>query len=223
MYCITLVQSLYISCYVSLNKLVQSYLLLHLLLQRWFRSVCTLCTVHYLCTFKHRQLPAQVDLSFAFISDFFHSNLQCTQHWLQLSNCFLLIFHLEDYNFLFFLLEVGCSYHTQFWTRSFSVAHIFVCAVVCLLYTVSAAAHIFVSGSTPNPVLVFLSCFFIPLTLFPLFCFVHVISWPTEHFSVKTLFLPFFVCTSFCRTVATRFYSSWDECPTNLWRLPLFP
>ncbi len=44
-YCITLVQSLYISCYVSSNKLVLSYLSLCLLPKWWPRSGCTLCTV----------------------------------------------------------------------------------------------------------------------------------------------------------------------------------
>ncbi len=51
----------------------------------------------------------------------------------------------------------------------------------------------------------------------------HVIPRPKEHFSVKILFLPLFLCASFCPTVATGFYSSWDECPTNLLTLPVFP
>ncbi len=42
---------LYISCYVTVNKPVLLYLLLHLLLQWWPQSVCTLCTVH--CTSVH--------------------------------------------------------------------------------------------------------------------------------------------------------------------------
>ncbi len=49
-YSTTLVQYLYISCCLSDNKPVLSYLLLCLLLQWWPRSGCTLCIVHYCCT-----------------------------------------------------------------------------------------------------------------------------------------------------------------------------
>ncbi len=30
------------------------------------------------------------------------------------------------------------------------------------------------------------------------------------------------ICPFFCLTVDSNFYSSWDECPTNLWALPTF-
>ncbi len=67
-------------------------------------------------------------------------------------------------------------------------------------------------GPAPDPALIF--CIrFLNLNSVRSFCFVRVISRPTEHFSVKTLF---------CPTVATVFYFSW-ECPTNLWTLPVFP
>jgi hypothetical protein len=33
---------------------------------------------------------------------------------------------------------------------------------------------------------------------------------------------PSSVCSFFCPTVASNFYSSWDECPTNLSTLPVF-
>ncbi len=51
MYSTTLVQYLYIRCYLSDNKPVLSYLLLRLLQQWWPRSGCTLCIVH--CTVVH--------------------------------------------------------------------------------------------------------------------------------------------------------------------------
>jgi hypothetical protein len=55
---------------------------------------------------------------------FFASILQCTLHWLQLCKRFFRTwFRLKIYKLfvLFFLLEVGRSYHsTQFWTHSFS-------------------------------------------------------------------------------------------------------
>ncbi len=50
-YSTTFLQYLYISCYLSDNKPVLSYLLLGLLPQWWPRSGCTLCIVH--CTIVH--------------------------------------------------------------------------------------------------------------------------------------------------------------------------
>jgi hypothetical protein len=50
-----------------------------------------------------------------------------------------------------------------------------------------------------------------------------------SHFDLQEIFpvqlsLPFVLVLfcSFCLIVAATFYSSWDECPTNLWTLPVF-
>ncbi len=71
-YSSTLVQSLYISCCLSDNKPVLSYLLSRLLPQWWPRSGCTLCIVHctLTLTLTRRQSSALVALSSAFVSDF---------------------------------------------------------------------------------------------------------------------------------------------------------
>ncbi len=110
---------LYISCYVTVNKTVLSYLLLRLLPQWWPRSGCTLCTVHctlYLCTLTltHRHLQALVAFSFAFKVKFLVPILQCALHWLQLSKSFSLMFLLRNLQtfYFVFLLEVGRSYHS---------------------------------------------------------------------------------------------------------------
>jgi hypothetical protein len=45
------------------------------------------------------------------------------------------------------------------------------------------------------------------------------------HFSIFVLFQPCHTFANrpfFCPTVASNLYSSWDECPTNLWTLPTF-
>jgi hypothetical protein len=112
----------YISCYVTINKLLLSYLLLRLLpqvvtLTRLYPLYCTL----YFCTLTHCHLQAQVALSLAFVSEVFVSILQCALHWLQLSKHFLLTISLRNLPtfVLFFLLKVGRSYHsTQFWTST---------------------------------------------------------------------------------------------------------
>ncbi len=132
------VKPLYISCYVTDNKLVLLYLSLCLLPQWWPQPGCTLCTVHCTsvhCASVHSHVGIHITaLSFAFVSNVFVSILQCALRWLQLSKRFLLtisLWNLQTFT-LFSLLEVGCSYHsTQFWTRLFLLLIFFV--YCCLL------------------------------------------------------------------------------------------
>jgi hypothetical protein len=72
----------------------------------------------------------------------------------------------------------------------------------------SSPAHIFSLSDCFNPA----CCFY----------FLCVTFQPTILSSVLTLpYIRQFVY-SFCPTLATNFYSSWDECSTNLWILPAF-
>ncbi len=107
------------------------YLLLRLLPQWWPRSGCTLCTVHCTSVHPHSHIgsyqPRSHSLSFRLRKWFFLSILQCTLHWLQLSKRFSLRFCLEVYNFLFFLLKVGRSYHSIY------------CAYFCVLLSALSA------------------------------------------------------------------------------------
>ncbi len=140
------VQFLYISCYVTVNKLVLSYLLLHLLPQWWPQPGCTLCTVHCTSVHSHIGIFKRRSLSLSPSSvTFFFPILQCALHWQQLSKCFSLLFSLRNLLtfVLFFLLEVGHSYYsTQFWT------HLFCYSYFCLfsLRSFRAWADILVSG-----------------------------------------------------------------------------
>ncbi len=87
---------------------------------------CTLCTVHCTSVHSHVDIYKRWSLSFAFVSDVFVPILQCALHWQQLSKRFCLRYRLEIYKLfvLFFLLEVGRSYHsTQFWTRLFGYSY----------------------------------------------------------------------------------------------------
>ncbi len=50
----------------------------------------------------------------------------------------------------------------------------------------------------------------------------RVIFRPTDFFSVQSLPRSSCFCVQFCPTVATKFCSSWEESPTNLWTVPAF-
>jgi hypothetical protein len=123
------------------------------------------CTLYLsTLTLTRWQLPAQVALSFVFVSDSFRSILQCTLHWLQLSKRFLLKFHVEIYNFSFFLLEVGRSYHsTQFWTHLFSCCAIFSCAVFSLLHSFSCCTCFSTLGQHGPGTHIYISFLFLTL------------------------------------------------------------
>jgi hypothetical protein len=101
---------LYISCYVTVNKPVLSYLSLCLLPTvvtpiRLYPLYCTLypCTL----TLTRRQLQALVALSFAFVSEVFILILQCALHWLQLSKRFSLTIPLRNPQILSSFFSVG--------------------------------------------------------------------------------------------------------------------
>jgi hypothetical protein len=87
-YSTTFVQYLYISCYLSENKPVLSYLLLHLLPRWWPRSGCTLCIVTVLSyTHPHTHTLAAISASrslFCLRKWFCFQILQCKLHRLQL-------------------------------------------------------------------------------------------------------------------------------------------
>ncbi len=104
MYSTTLVKYLYISCYVTVNKLVLSYLYTVPL---------------YTPTHTHTSAATSAGRSlFSLRKWSFHSTKQCTLHWLQLRKRFLLQIPLRNPQIFFSLLEVSRSYHsTQFWTR----------------------------------------------------------------------------------------------------------
>jgi hypothetical protein len=59
------------------------------------------------------------------------------------------------------------------------------------------------------------------LTLFAL-TFLSVSYSNLLNFVLSKLAILSSVRPFFCPTVASNFYSSWDECPTNLWTLPAF-
>ncbi len=100
------VQYLYISCYVTANKPVLSYLLLRLLLQWWPRSGCTLCSVP-LYTLMLAATGASRSLS-RLRKQYFRQILQCALHWLQLTKCFSLSISLRNQQtFSKFVLSVG--------------------------------------------------------------------------------------------------------------------
>ncbi len=178
---------LYTSCYVTVNKPVLSYLLLHFLPQWWPRPECTLCTYCslHLCSLPLThwpQLHALVTLSSAFISDTFVQLLLCTLHWLQLNKRFLLLISLRNQQTFFHIhsfcwkLAVATTAH-NFWTR----------------YSMLVFPHF---------------CFAHH------FYFLHVPFQPTILSFVITLpYVHSSVCLFFCPTVATNSYSSWDECP----------
>ncbi len=98
---------LYISCYLSDNKPVLSYLLLCLLPLWWPRSGCTLTP-----TLTRRQPSALVALSSAFVSDFLFQVLQCTLHWLQHSLHFLLAISFRNQQFSQIHFSVGSEPRT---------------------------------------------------------------------------------------------------------------
>ncbi len=82
---------MYISCYLSDNKPVLSYLLLRLLPQWLYPLYCTLyCCTLTTHTYTSAAIGANHSLSSALVSDISFCNLQCTFHWLQLSQHFLL-------------------------------------------------------------------------------------------------------------------------------------
>jgi hypothetical protein len=108
-----------------------------------------------------RLLPAQVTLSFAFISDFFQFILQCTLHWLQLRKCFSLRFCLEIYNFSFFCWKLAVATTAlNFEHIRFLVAPFFVCVLFSRSCTVPAAAPVFRPWADPDSALIFVSGFY---------------------------------------------------------------
>ncbi len=132
------------------------------------------CTM-YLCTLTltRWQLQVLVTLSFAFVSDV--SFQFYSEHFIGYNSAsvFRSRFCLEIYKLLFsfFLLEVGCSYHsTQFWTR---LSH---CSYFCTLFLRS-----FDPGQRFSPAHFFVPGYFNPIHNF---YFVGVTFSPTVQFSV---------------------------------------
>ncbi len=78
------------------------------------------CTL-YCCTLTRRQPSALVALSSAFVSDFLFQVLQCTLHWLQLSQHFLFAISFRNQQFFlnsFFCWKWAGSYHNAWlWTH----------------------------------------------------------------------------------------------------------
>ncbi len=110
----------------------------------------------------------------------------------------------------FFLLEVGHSYHSTQFLNTLLVAHIspfLFCAVFDPGLT-STPAHIFVSGSFNTA-----RCFYFLRVTFHIHAILFFCFNPAIHLSVRSFF---------CPTVATNSYSSWEECPSNVWTLPAF-
>jgi hypothetical protein len=112
------------------------------------------CTL-YCCTLTRRQSTAPVALSSAFISDFFFKVLQCTLHWLQLSQHFSLAISFRNQQFLSkfsFLLEVSkelpqrSTLNPFFVALSFLVVRLHSLTLFALVFF--CVCHIFVSS--PN-------------------------------------------------------------------------
>jgi hypothetical protein len=131
--------------------------------------------------------------------------LQCTLHRLQLSQQFLLAILLRNISFF----ANSKSYHNAQFLNTLLNACIFV--VVLCRFQPQADGH-------PTTHILYQ----VTLTLFiALFMCVSHSSLHFDFFSVPNL--PLF-CNSpfFCPTLASNSYSSWDECPSNLWTLPTF-
>jgi hypothetical protein len=178
------VQYLYVSCYLSDNKRVLSYLLLCLLPQWSPRSGCTL----YFCTLTPRQPSAPVALSSAFVSDFLFQVLQCALHTTFTAfSCLRFCLEINSFfpKLFFFLLEVSRELPQCSTLNTFFIAPSF---LIVRLHSLTLFALTFLCLSHPN------------LLIFVLFQTCHTFVNPS-------ILLP---------------YSSWDECPTNLWTLPIF-
>jgi hypothetical protein len=89
---------LYISCYVTVNKLCSAVVPIVAPSStvvtpiRLYPLYCTL----YLCTLTRQQLHVLVALSSAFVSDISIQILQCALYWLQLNKCFLRLISLRN-------------------------------------------------------------------------------------------------------------------------------
>jgi hypothetical protein len=82
------------------------------------------CTL-YFCTLTRQQPSALVALSSTLVSDFLFQILQCTLHWLQLSQHFLLAISLRNQQFSqnsYFLLEVSRELPQRSTLNTFFVA-----------------------------------------------------------------------------------------------------
>jgi hypothetical protein len=136
-YSTTFVQYLYISCYLSENKPVLSYLLMCLLPQWWPWSGCTLSwwTV-LLYTHPHTHTSAAISASrslFRLRKWFYFQILQCTLHRLQLSQHFSLAISLRNHQLFpnsVFLLEVSRELPQRSILNMLPIASIFCCYFV---------------------------------------------------------------------------------------------
>ncbi len=129
MYSTTLVQYLYISGYLPDNKPVLSYLLLCLLPQWWPNQVVpfALYTV-LLYTHTHTHTLAIISASRSFsrlCKWFLFQVLQCTLHWLHLSQHYLLTILFRNQQFFskfIFLLEVSRELPQRLTLNTFFIA-----------------------------------------------------------------------------------------------------